>query len=128
MSEKAGYHVRKVAASSPLSVRALIWSKRCAPVVLQVLTPEHRGQVPPRLRVVALDEAEALGRPVRRDSLADNDHEVGLLALPVAQVAAIDADRDRLRGCRQAGTLTRTAGEREARLGAELGLQTAGHL
>ncbi len=53
-------------------------------VVLQVLPPEHRGQVPPRLRVVTLDEAEALGRPVCRDRLAHDGHEVGRLALPVA--------------------------------------------
>ena len=30
-------------------------------VVPQALAAEHRGQVPPGLRVVALDEAEALG-------------------------------------------------------------------
>ena len=63
--------------------------------MLQVLILEHRSQVSPRLRVVTLDEAEALGRPVCRDRLAHDRHEVGLLVPPVPQIATIDADGDR---------------------------------
>src|SRR5262249_7895927 len=95
-------------------------------VVLQVLTPEHRGQVSPRLRILARDEAEALGRPVRWNSLADDRHEVGLLVLPVSKVAAVDADGDRRRGRGQARTVSRTAGQRKAWLGAELRLKSTG--
>jgi hypothetical protein len=71
-------------------------------VVPQALPPEHLGQMPPRLRVVARDEAEALGWPVCRDRRANNRHEVGLLVLPMPQVAAVDADRNRRRGRGQA--------------------------
>ncbi len=74
--------------------------------MLQALAPEHLAEVPPWLRVMAVDEAKALGRTVRWNSLTHNRHEVGLLAPPVPQVAAIDADRDRFRGPRQASTLT----------------------
>src|SRR5919202_6771563 len=96
-------------------------------VVLEVLASEDLGQVPPWLGIMAQDKAEALGGTVRWNRLAHDRDEVGLPVLPVPQVATVDAHRDRLRGCRQAGTLTRTAGQRKARLGAEFGLQTAGH-
>lgn len=82
--------------------------------------------MPPRLRVVALDEAEALGRTVRWNTLAYDGHEVSVLVFPMPQVAAIDADCDRLWGRRQAGTLPWTAVERKGRLRAELRSQAAG--
>ncbi len=95
-------------------------------VVPEALAVEHRRQMAPRLRVVALDEAEALGWPVCRHRLAHDRDEVGLLALPVPQLGAVDADDDRLQGRGQAGALRWTGGERKDGLRAEFRLETAG--
>jgi hypothetical protein len=77
--------------------------------VPQALAPEHLGQVPPRLRVVALDEAEAFGGTVPRNTLAHDHDEVGLLLLPMPQVAAVEADRDRRRATRSVSRRTDVA-------------------
>jgi hypothetical protein len=61
-------------------------------VVPQALAPEHLGQASPRLRVVALDEAEAPGGTVPGNRFAHDRDEVGLLVLPVPQVAAVETD------------------------------------
>jgi len=82
--------------------------------------------MPSRLRVVALDEAEALGGTVPWNRLAHDGDKVGLLVLPVPQVAAVDANRDRRRGHGQAGTRIGAAGEREDGLGAEFRLEMTG--
>src|SRR6266542_2331530 len=54
-------------------------------VVLQVLALEHLGQVSPRLRVMARDEAEALGGAVSWHRLAHDRDEVGLLVLSASE-------------------------------------------
>src|SRR5690242_7371725 len=96
-------------------------------MVPEVLAAEDLDQVPPRLRIVALDEAEALGRTVGRNTLAHNGHEMGLFVLPVPQVAAIETDGDWHWRCGQAGALIWTAGQSKGWFGAEFRLQTAGH-
>ena len=74
--------------------------------MLQALAPEHRGEMPPRLRVMALDEPEAFGRAIRWHGFTHDRDKVGLLAFPMPQVAAIEADNDRLWGLGQDGTVT----------------------
>ena len=60
------------------------------------------------------------------NSFAHDRDEVGLLVLPVAQVAAVETNGDRLPGRWQARTVSRTAGERKDWFGTEFGLESAG--
>src|SRR5690242_8767829 len=61
----------------------------------QVLGLQNRAKPPAGLLILAVDQAEIPVLTTRGQGLADHDLEVAFLVMPVADVAAINADDDR---------------------------------
>jgi hypothetical protein len=78
---------------------------------------EHLEQAPLGFRLQRLDEPKAFaGReillvvsPEGQDTLADNDFEMLLFLLPVADIAPINPDRERAIGDRKCGPIGRAS-------------------
>src|SRR5712692_5142023 len=62
-------------------------------MVLHALRLQYLTQPVFRFGIVGLDKAKAFGGLVRRHRLADNDFEVALLLVPVADIPTIETNR-----------------------------------
>src|SRR5690242_10904422 len=97
MMHGAGQELTHQSAHAVAAVRQE--GERLVPV--QALVVKNLEQPAPWLVVVGLDQAEVTVPAVFGHGLADDDLELPLLVVPVADVATIDADEDRPRGNRQ---------------------------
>src|SRR3954453_5160985 len=92
----------------------------------QALALHNRAKPASRLLILAADEAEIPVVATRGQRFADHDLEVVFLVVPVADVAAIEADDDRSLRDRPRRALGGTARDVARLPGAELGFMPGG--
>src|SRR3954470_17397063 len=77
---------------------AAVGQDRDRRVPRQPLGAQHHAQAAPRRLILAAHQTEVTAVPLRGHRLADDDLELLLLVMPVADVPAVEPDQERLVG------------------------------